>query len=147
MISESMQVHLDRPIEQVFAFLTDAANHPQWDASSLAMEPTQPGPWRPGLEFREVRRIGPRRVEIWSRIAALDPPHAMEIESLTGPQFTGSWRLEPDSGGTRLTWRGTMRLRGVQRLMQPVIARSFRASAATNFARLKDVVETSPAQP
>lgn len=147
MIVESVQVDIARPIGEVFEFLTDARNHPRWDASSLEMEPDQPGPWRAGLRFREVRRIGPRQIEFRSRIVALEAPTSMDLESLTGPPFTGQWRLSDHNGGTRLRWTGRMHLRGPQRLLQPLIARSFRRANTSNFAKLKDHLETSTSSP
>lgn len=142
-IVETVQVDIDRPVGEVFEFLTDARNHPVWDTSSVQMQPDEVGPWRAGLEFREVRRIGPRQVTVRSRIAAIDAPHGMDIESVSGPPFTGTWRLEEHLGGTRLRWTGRIRLPGTQRLLRPLIARSFRRTSVANFARLKSVVETA----
>jgi hypothetical protein len=105
------------------------------------MEPLQPGPWRQGLEFREVRRIGPRPVEVRSRIAAFDPGRGMDLESLTGPSFRGHWRLSPVEGGTRLKWNGELASSGLMRVLAPLIQRQFRQTTAANFARLKDVLE------
>lgn len=95
MITASADITIDRPLQDVFAFLTDAANHPRWDSTSVEMEPLEPGPWRAGLTFRELRRIGPRTMEVRSRIAALEPDSSMDLESLTGPTFRGHWRLTP----------------------------------------------------
>jgi carbon monoxide dehydrogenase subunit G len=147
MIVETVQIDIARPIGEVFEFLTDVRNHPLWDASSVEMEPDQPGPWRAGLGFREVRRIGPRRVAVRSRIVALEAPTSMDLESLTGPSFTGQWRLSDHDGGTRLRWTGRMQLFGPHRLLQPLIARSFRRASTSNFARLKSHLETNMPTP
>src|ERR1043166_6151636 len=108
MITKSIDIRIERPVADVFAFLTDAANHPRWDASSVVMEPQEPGAWHAGLTFREVRRIGPRTMEFRSRIAELEPDRKMELRSLSGPPFQGHWRFSPSNGGTRLQWSGEM---------------------------------------
>jgi hypothetical protein len=110
-IVETVQVDIARPISEVFEFLTDAGNHPRWDSGSVVMEPDDPGPWRTGLGFREVRRIGPRSITIRSRIAALQAPTRMDIESITGPTFSGHWRLSESGGVTRLRWTGRLQFR------------------------------------
>jgi Polyketide cyclase / dehydrase and lipid transport len=140
-VTKTIELTIDRPVEEVFAFLTDAANHARWDASSLAMEPQEPGPWRAGLTFREVRRIGPRPVEVRSIIAELEPNRRLELRSLSGPPFQGHWRFAPSGSGTRLTWAGELRLAGPLRFFAPLIARSFGKSADANFARLKRILE------
>jgi hypothetical protein len=95
-ITHQIDIVMRRPVETVYRFLTDAANHPRWDSSSLVMEPLEPGPWREGLTFREVRRIGPRNVEIRSSVAALTPNERFDIRNLTGPPFQGHWRCTPE---------------------------------------------------
>ena len=104
MITHPVTVEIDRPITAVFEWLTNAFNHPRWDRSSVEMEPLEPGPWREGFAFREVRRIGMRKLEIRSHIAAIDPPTSMDLQRDTGPSFNGHWRLAERYGGTTLRW-------------------------------------------
>jgi uncharacterized membrane protein len=141
MITADADLFIGRPIEEVFAFLTDVTNHPRWDTSSIEMVPLQPGPWRKGLEFHEVRRIGPRITEVRSRIAGFEPDRSMDLESLTGPSFRGHWRLSAADGGTRLRWTGELQPTGVMRFIAPLIERQFRRATATNFERLQQLLE------
>jgi uncharacterized protein YndB with AHSA1/START domain len=142
MIEHAVEVRIDRPPAEVFAFVTDAVNHPRWDTSSVSMTPDQPGPWTAGTTFHEVRKMGPRQMEIQSKVAALVPGESMEIESVTGPEFHGHWRLIPDGERTILRWSCEMAVNGAGRLFQPFIARSFRRACDENFARLKELLET-----
>ena len=59
------------------------------------MVPQEPGPWRAGTTFREVRRID-----------ELEPNRLMELRSLTGRPFQGHWRFASAGTGTRLQWTG-----------------------------------------
>ena len=93
MITYSVNVPIDRPVEQVFAYLTDAANHPKWDSSSVVMEPQEPGAWHTCSTFREVRRIGPRTLETRSQVEHLEPNRSFDMKSLSGPPFHGHWRF------------------------------------------------------
>jgi hypothetical protein len=144
MITASADMTIERPVEDVFAFLTDASNHRRWDSTSIDMVPLEAVPWRTGLEFREVRRIGPRPMEVRSRIAGFEPDRSMDLESLTGPAFRGHWRLAAVDGGTRLRWNGELEPSGLMRILAPLIERQFRRTTASNFARLKDVLEGRP---
>ena len=142
MIEHAVEVRIDRPPGEVFAFVTDAANHPRWDTSSVSMKPDQPGDWTAGTTFHEVRRMGPRQLEVQSRVAALVPGESMDIDSITGPEFHGHWRLSPDGDGTVLRWSCEMAVGGPARLFAPLIARSFKKACDQNFAHLKELLES-----
>lgn len=141
MMTAGADITIHRPIEDVFAFLTDASNHRRWDSTSVEMTPLETGPRRRGLEFREVRRIGPRPTEVRSRIAGFEPGRSIHLESLTGPSFSGHWRLSAVDDGTRLRWTGELEPAGLMRILAPLIERQFRRTTVANFARLKDVRE------
>ncbi len=143
MIEHAVEISIDQPVEVVFVFLTDAKNHPRWDESSVVMEPDQPGPWKAGLTFHEVRRMGPRRMSIQSKLVALVPNESMDIDSMTGPEFHGHWRLAPNGSGTALKWSCEMGVAGPARIAQPLIARSFRKACDRNFAALKRILEAA----
>lgn len=142
MIEHVVGITVERPVEEVFAFTTDAANHPRWDPSSVSMDPDEPGPWRPGLTFHEVRRIGPRRVEVQSKVAALVANESLDIDSISGPEFHGRWRFTPDGSGTSLKWSCEMHVQGAARLAEKLIARSFRKACDESFQRLKELIES-----
>jgi uncharacterized membrane protein len=141
MIEHAVEVRIDRPPAEVFSFVTDATNHPRWDSSSVSMTPDQPGDWTAGTTFHEVRKMGPRQMEIQSRVAAITPGESMEIESVTGPDFHGHWRFVADGPGTVLRWSCEMAVDGPARLFQPLIARSFKKACDESFARLKQLIE------
>ena len=143
MIKHGVEIRIGRPVEDVFAFLTDSTNHPKWDDSSVSMEPDEQGPWHTGLTFHEVRRMGPRRMEVESRLAAFVPNESMDIDSISGPEFHGHWRFSPDGSGTALRWSCEMGVQGPARIAEPLIARSFRKACDKNFAHLKALLEAS----
>jgi uncharacterized membrane protein len=143
MIEHAVEIRIERPVEEVFAFITDAAKHPTWDSSSVSMTPDKPGPWVAGLTFHEVRRMGPREMSFQSKVAALTPNQSMEIESLTGSEFHGHWRFSPNTTGTTLNWSCEMKLKGPAKLGEKFIAKSFKKTCDANFARLKEVLEST----
>jgi hypothetical protein len=141
MIRHQVNLQINRPVEEVFAFLTNAANHAKWDALSVEMEPQEPGDWHQGLKFREVRKLGGRDTEVYSQLAVFDLNRRMELQSLTGPYFHGTWIFEPKANGTQLLYTAEMKMGGVMRLLEPLIAGGFRKQLEENFANLKRVLE------
>ncbi len=141
MIQHAIDLKINRPVQDVFAFVTDEKNHSKWDKLSVVMEPQEKGSWRPGLKFREVRKLGGRDKEVFSQIEVLEPNQRMEIQSVTGPYFHGSWKFEPTENGTRLLYQAQMKMGGPMKLLEPLIARPFKKQLEENFARLKQVLE------
>ncbi|HYO50545.1 MAG TPA: SRPBCC family protein [Chloroflexia bacterium] len=146
MIEHSVDITINRPVAEVFSWLTNEKNHPRWDSGSVEMKSVTQGPWHAGMTFHEIRKVGGRNTSVRSRIAALEPNHRFEIESLTGPEWHGIWLFSPaNSGsGTRLQFRGQLGFKGLMKVMEPLIGGSFKKQVDTNFAKLKGILESEP---
>jgi uncharacterized membrane protein len=143
MIEHSVDITIQRPVHEVFAWLTDTANHGKWDSTSVEMTPETPGPWHVGLRFHEVRKVGGRNMPVESRIAVFEPDHQFALESLTGPEWHGTWLFSPagSESGTRLQFRGQLKFTGLMKVLEPLIGRGFSKDLDANFAKLKDILE------
>ena len=106
MLQFAADLMVNRPVEQVFTWLTNAENQGKFDKSSLKMEALTPGPWRAGTQFRELRDLGGRKTEVLSEVAELEPNRRFVIRSKTGPECLGIWLFVPEGQGTRLRWTG-----------------------------------------
>jgi uncharacterized protein YndB with AHSA1/START domain len=141
MIRHQLNLQINRRVEEVFSFLTNANNHPKWDALSVSMEAQEAGDWHPGMTFREVRKIGGRNTEVSSEIVVFESNRRMEIQSLTGPDFHGTWIFESFNNGTHLQYTAQMQLKGLMRLLEPLIVGQFKQQLEANFANLKRILE------
>ena len=141
MLKFAADLKINRPVEQVFAWLTNAENQAKFDKSSLKMDALTPGPWRAGTQFRELRDLGGRKTEVLSEIAELEPNRRFVIRSKTGPEWLGIWLFESEGNGTRLRWTGQMRMKGFGRLLEPLIGRQMRAQINQQFGQLPSIIE------
>jgi hypothetical protein len=141
MIRHAIDLEVSRPVDIVFAWITDADNYPRWDTSSLKMEPLQPGPWHEGMTFREIRRIGPWNSELQSRVVSLTPPIALDVESDDLLRVRNSWRLQDRGSTTLVQWSCEVEVPSVGRLVEQGIAKRFKQGARENLDRLKDLIE------
>ena len=71
---------IDRPIEEVWAFLTTWEAMPSWISGIESMEPLDDGPMGAGTRLEFVAR-GAERV---STIVAWEPPHRLALSSTQG---------------------------------------------------------------
>ena len=141
MIQHEVTIHLDKPVEQVFAFLMDTSKLATWQSNLIKSEQLTEGPLRAGSLFREVRRINNKETEIEGEITSLEPNRRLETKTSTKPQAMVSYSLDPEQGGTRLKYKFILVTTGLMRLLEPVIASSIKKDTKADFETLKRVLE------
>ncbi|HET6821395.1 MAG TPA: SRPBCC family protein, partial [Anaerolineales bacterium] len=137
MIQHEVSIHLDKPVEQVFAFLMDTGKLATWQSNLIKSEQLTEGPLRAGSRFREVRRINNKETEIEGEITSLEPNRRLETKTFTKPQAMVSYSLDPEQGGTRLRYKFILITNGLMRLLEPVIASSIKKDTEADFETLK----------
>ena|SRR5215210_1018275 len=145
---EEHSVVIDRPIEEVFAYLTDANNDSLWQASTLETEQTSEGPVGVGTIYRSVSKFLGRTIETTLEVTEHEPPRKQCIRATSGPiPAAGCYLLEPaDGGSTRFTQTLEAEVGGFFRLAEPLVARAFRRQMQADMATLKDLLEAREAQ-
>jgi uncharacterized protein YndB with AHSA1/START domain len=141
MIQHEVTIHLNKPVEQVFAFLMDTSKLSTWQSNLIKSEQLTDGPLRTGSRFREVRRINNKEEEIQGEITALEPNKRLETKTVTKPQAMVSYSLDSEPGGTRLRYKFILITSGLMRLMEPMIASSIKKDTEADFETLKRVLE------
>jgi carbon monoxide dehydrogenase subunit G len=130
---------ISRPPEDVFDFLADARNEPQWLPGALSVEKTSEGPVGPGTTFvGTYRRAG--RVEL--ELVEFERPRRVTIRARSKiVDFDDAIDLTPSGAGTRLGALMTAHPRGAMRLVTPLMARTMRRRFAANWTRLAPALE------
>jgi carbon monoxide dehydrogenase subunit G len=124
----SLSIAVDRPVAEVFAFLEDMRNHPQEERSQVILvERLTPEPVGVGTQFREKVQMLPFvQVEMMSEITQHDPNARIEI-AWHGGGMEGvlTYSFESQSGVTGLGLHEAVTGKGLMRLAEPVIRRTF----------------------
>ena len=142
MFTRTTAITIARPIEEVFAFVSDARNRPRWDESVDSEELTSPEPVGVGSTVRTRMRSMGRDYELGWEIVEHEPPASQRIESTSGPfSTTLLYDLSEDGDGTLVRFSVTGRPTGALRLMQPLIARNTQRNLDQAFPRLKELLE------
>lgn len=141
MIQHEVTIHLNQPVEQVFAFLMDTGKLSAWQSNLIKTEKITEGPLRAGSRFKEVRRLGRRESEIEAEITAFEQNKGFETKTLTKPLAMVSYFLDPERGGTRLKYKFVLVTSGIMRLLEPLIASSIRKDSKADFETLKRILE------
>jgi len=142
MIQHEVTIHLNRPVEQVFAFLADTGKVSTWQSNLIELKPLTEGPLRLGSRFREIRRLGRRDSEIQGQVTAFEPNKRLETKTTTKPEVTVSYSFDPENGGTRLRYKFVLLSSGMMRLLEPLIAHSIKKERESDFETLKHLLES-----
>ena len=143
MFTRRVSVAIARPRDEVFAFIEDARNRPQWDDSVDSEELTSHEPIGVGTTIRTKLRSMGRDLQYDWRIVEHRPPSRVVIESTAGPFPTTLVFDIGDRGvGTLVEFSVTGRPEGALRLLQPLIARNTQQNLDRGFPRLKEVLES-----
>jgi uncharacterized membrane protein len=101
MATGEASIHIDRPPEDVFAVVGDAANNPTWRKNVVRTEWLDDGPMRIGRRGRQTAHLLGRDWTVEAEVVEWDPPHGAAWRTVQGPVSVRSWfRVEPDGSGT-----------------------------------------------
>jgi hypothetical protein len=148
MFTRSARVTIARPIDEVFAFISDARNRPQWDESVEDEELTSAEPIGVGSTVRTTMRSMGRELEIDWEVIEHQPPTSQRVESTSGPlPTTIEWNLAEEGGATVAEFTINAEPGGPMLLLQPLIARNAQRNLDRAFPRLKLLLETGSPEP
>ena len=141
MPSAENSIVINRPRAEVFRFVANHENDPQWRPGivdiSRASGEGQGAVYRQGVKGPMGRRI-PADVEV----TAYEENSHVAFRTLAGPvRPEGSYKFEDADGGTRVTFALSANLRGLQKLMAPMVSRSM-TSQVGSLENLKRVLES-----
>jgi uncharacterized protein YndB with AHSA1/START domain len=96
-------IFVERPIEEVFGYLTDLERVPEWQTNVLFLQLQGSGGLRPGAQLVELRKFLGRKVESVVLVTEYEPPHRYTIRVQSGPiPFEISNVFSESGGGTRI---------------------------------------------
>jgi uncharacterized membrane protein len=136
----SHSVEINRPAADVFAFLGDGENDPQWRSGVLDVR-RRSGHGQGAVYEQGVKGPMGRRVPADYEITAYEPDRRIAFRAIAGPvRPEGSYELTPIDGRTRVTFSLRYTPRGMGRLMSPMVGKTMRAEVA-QLDRLRAVLE------
>jgi len=143
---EAGVITIERPVEEVWNFVTDLSKHVEWCAQGEKMQEVSPGPLSVGSTFFGITPDGNKHA---GRVDEYEPNRKMSLEATSGPEkgSTVSYTFEPIEGGkTRLREVVEFRPSGFLRLLMPFVAgrvkRKVQADAEGGFSNIKRILES-----
>lgn len=147
MANADVSVTIARPVEDVFAVLTDPTLSPRWAANAIKGELLTPGP--PGVGSRRravVKGLFGRTMESVMEVTELEPNRMLALR-LISASWGGSGRtkytLTPVAGGTRVDWHWEMEPGGVMKPFSRPLMAIFQRGFQRDVNNLKAMMESN----
>jgi uncharacterized membrane protein len=132
-------IAIDRPVEEVFAFVVDLPSLPKWNYYVLSVSSTSPESGAVGSTYHQVRKNDEQDL----RISQLEPNRSLVVETIppSKPELRREMTFETQGGSTRIVdkWQLDM---GVPKLLEPLAAKRARSGVRENLAKLKVLLES-----
>ncbi|NIS83505.1 MAG: hypothetical protein GTO14_25655 [Anaerolineales bacterium] len=142
MVKVEGSVVINRPVEEVFAFLTNPENASVWQGTVLESKQTSDGPVGVGTTGHGVSQFLGRRIESDWEVTEYEPYTKASLKSTSGPvPYEQSATLESIGEGTKVTLVARYEVGGFFKLAEPIVARLSQRQSEADFANLKDLVE------
>ncbi|HEX6269379.1 MAG TPA: SRPBCC family protein [Anaerolineales bacterium] len=134
---------INRPAEDIFAFLNTPENHPKFVPGMIEFKKTSPGPLdQVGATIRGVRQFLGQRMELPYEITEYEPGNRLGMKGAIGPiTFEDGYVLDPMGNSTRVKFWLELTLTGLIMLAKPFVVWQGKIHADETLANLKSTLE------
>ena len=141
MIKIEHSIVINRPVEEVFAVVSNHENYPTWDPGVLEVKKTSSGPIGLGTTWRSVsKRLGTRR-ETESEIVEYEPNRKITRQHTQGMPVKAQFICESITDGTRVTSILEAEPDGLYKLVVPVLLPLMKRQSGDILANSKEQME------
>lgn len=142
MASVSSSVTINQPVEKVFDYVTNVANHKVWQAGILDARITPEGPVGVGSVYTYTTEVMGRRMESVMQVSAFEPNRQWSVSTTGVPRPVETVYLFEDAGGTtKMTI--TMELSGgYPAAAEAMVKQQMQKSLDEQGMRIKQIVES-----
>ncbi len=132
---------INRPVEEVFAFLSNPENDPKW-RSGIEVKKTSEGPIGVGATYRTVVTALGRRIEGEIEFTEYEPNRRCATKTKSWPiPVESQWTFERVEGGTRVDVTLVAEPGGFFKLAEPLLVSILKRQFEADSANLKDLME------
>jgi hypothetical protein len=134
-------VTVQRFPHEVFEYLANFENVPQWNYAIVETRKTSDGPVGVGTTYRQARSL-PSPSEEAFEVTEFEPDRRLAIHGDLGPfEGTLTYELESVPGGTQLTNTADLEAHGLMKIAAPLAGSRVGDAVAANLQKLKEILE------
>ena len=137
----SNSVTVQRSPHEVFEYLANFENVPQWNYAIVETRKTSEGPVRVGTTYRQARSLPSPSQEAFE-VTEFEPDRRLAIRGDLGPfEGTLTYDLESVPDGTKITNSADLQAHGLLKVAAPLASGRVGDAVAANLQKLKEILE------
>ena len=144
MIALETNVRIDRPVAEVFAYVSDPLNFPRWNSAVRTVRKTSAGRNEVASTYSMERELPSGRAVNELEVVASEPPREFAIRTTAGPTpFLYRYRFFPERGETVVKLEAQVELPGAAAFLPQLARRLVKKGVNDNLATLKQILEAA----
>ena len=133
---------IDRSPEEVFEYVSNFDNAPNWLPGVTGVDKITEGPVTVGTRFRETRSAAGREGRVEIEVIEYDPPHRYSTQfDQGGYQATSHYTIGAENSGARVDLVFKLRGHGLRALLTPIVSFAIKRQDKYQLADLKEAIE------
>jgi Polyketide cyclase / dehydrase and lipid transport len=130
-----------RRLERVFTYLSNLSNSPEWNPGVIKASGGDDGPLGCGSTFDVRAEVLGRKIRFNYQIIAFDPPRSVTLRGDSALAVAiEQIDLAPTRTGCRITYDADLKPKGALMMLEPLLARRFKADCERAIAGLKQTL-------
>ena len=147
MVNVEIPVNIDRPVEEVYAYLSDVARIPEWNSMVDEVVPSDT-PLHVGSTAQIKMRLLGRRIEATMEVMELEPNRRVVVKTGAPISVTDTYTFEAlGENRSRLTYHTVGDTKGFFKLADPIVARVVKKQLTAQLETFKELLEARAAEP
>jgi uncharacterized protein YndB with AHSA1/START domain len=135
---------IERPVQEVFAYVSDPLNFPRWNSAVRAVRKTSAGDNGGASTYSMERRLPTGRAVNELEVVASEPPRTFAIRTTSGPTpFLYRYQLSEETGETLMKLDAEVELPGAASFLPQLARRLVKKGVDDNLATLKQILEAA----
>jgi len=141
MLKVETNIVIHRPVEEVFAVLSNAANNPKWSSAFLEVNKTSEGPIGVGTTWRGVGKFLGKQIEVELEETEYEPNRKSAQKSTVPFPVNQQMTFENIDGSTRVNLIFEADPGRFFKLAEPLFASMAKRNIEGELANLKDLMD------
>jgi uncharacterized protein YndB with AHSA1/START domain len=143
-INFETSVTIERPVEEVFDYVSDPTTYPRWNSAVQSVQETSAGADGIGATYSMERELPSGAAHNELEVVEVNRPSLFVIRTTSGPTpFLYRYLLTDEEGATLLQLAAEVELGGLAGALGPLASRAVKRGVDSNFADLKRTLESS----
>jgi carbon monoxide dehydrogenase subunit G len=143
MINLELGTLIDRPIKDVFTFVSNPNNMSKWNSAVVSIQQVTPGAVGVGTKFKTIGEAMGRRLEGEMHVQTFEPDTKCGFQLQAGPmQMNLTMSFKTVGTGTKLNLNVQGNPAGVFKLAEGLMTGQVKSLMEGNLTKLKSVLES-----